>query len=100
MFNLVREDGLLQEQQGKKIFVQKVAAIHYCHNVIIVHGDLKYQTIFQVADRNVKLIEDGFQAKDQSSEEIIITFKYCPKRKPKSTVSAQGHVKCLTLFLP
>ena len=41
------EDGLLQEEEAKKIFGQIVAAANDCHNLYIVHQVIKLQNILR-----------------------------------------------------
>ena len=46
MFDLIGKGGLPQEEDGKKIFRQIVAAIKYCHNLDIVNPDQKSFRIY------------------------------------------------------
>lgn len=57
MFDLIMEDGLPQEEEAKKIFWHIVAAIKYCHNLDIVHPNIKLKNFRKDAEGNVKLID-------------------------------------------
>ncbi|KAL1763625.1 sperm motility kinase W [Sigmodon hispidus] len=58
-FQLIMEKGKLQEEEAQKIFRQIVSAIKYCHNLDIVHRDIKPQNILLDAEGDIKLIDFG-----------------------------------------
>ncbi|KAL1763596.1 sperm motility kinase W, partial [Sigmodon hispidus] len=66
LFQLIMEKGKLQEEEAQKIFRQMVSAIKYCHNLDIIHRDIKPQ--------NILLDAEGSSSKE--TDEKIITGTY------------------------
>ncbi|NP_001371146.1 uncharacterized protein LOC626858 isoform X1 [Mus musculus] len=63
LFDLIQEHGPLQEEEAKHIFGQLVASLKYCHNLNIVHRDIKPQNVLLDEERNVKLTDFGLAIK-------------------------------------
>ncbi|NP_001371145.1 uncharacterized protein LOC382395 isoform X1 [Mus musculus] len=63
LFDLIQEHGPLQEEEAKHIFGQLVASVKYCHNLNIVHRDIKPQNVLLDEERNVKLTDFGLAIK-------------------------------------
>ncbi|XP_034349182.1 putative sperm motility kinase W [Arvicanthis niloticus] len=59
LYEIIEEDGPMQEEEAKKIFGQVVSAVKYCHSLDLVHHDIKPQNILRDEDGNVKLIDFG-----------------------------------------
>lgn len=68
LFEIVKEDGPMQEEEAKKIFGQVVSAIKYCHSLDIIHQDIKPQNVLIDDMGNAKLIDFGLAIKYKSSE--------------------------------
>jgi serine/threonine protein kinase len=49
----------INEPTARRLFLQILAAIDYCHNRNIIHRDIKHRNILLDADSNVKLIDFG-----------------------------------------
>ncbi|XP_063124246.1 putative sperm motility kinase W [Rattus norvegicus] len=62
LYDLIIEDGPLQEEVAKKKFGQIVSAIKYCHTLDIVHRDIKPQNIVEDEDGLMKVIDFGLAA--------------------------------------
>lgn len=58
----IGQTGLLHEGLARKIFSQIVHAMCYCHNLGVVHRDLKPDNIMVDATGNVKIIDFGLGA--------------------------------------
>ncbi len=48
------------ESEARRLFVQVVAAIEYCHDNRVIHRDLKPENVMVDANNQVKLIDFGF----------------------------------------
>ena len=53
----------LKEQRAKKIFLQVVKGISYCHKKNIFHRDIKLENILVLKDDTIKIIDFGFGVK-------------------------------------
>ncbi|XP_028617176.1 putative sperm motility kinase W, partial [Grammomys surdaster] len=63
LFELIQEKGPLQEEEAKTIFGEIVAATKYCHNLGIIHRDIKPQNVLIDAEGTVKLTDFGLSIK-------------------------------------
>ncbi|XP_052021535.1 putative sperm motility kinase W [Apodemus sylvaticus] len=63
LFDFIKENGPLHEEEAKEVFGQIVAAIKYCHNLGIAHRDIKAKNILRDEDGNVKLTDFGLAIK-------------------------------------
>lgn len=66
LFEIIKEDGPMQEEEAKKIFGQVVSAIKYCHSLDIIHQDIKPQNVLIDDMGNAKLIDFGLAIKYRS----------------------------------
>jgi len=66
-----KETYKLSEIEAKRIFIQILTAVRYCHQKGVVHRDLKLENILLDEDKNIKIIDFGFS--------VIVT----PKTKLK-----------------
>ena len=53
----------IKEQRAKKIFLQVVKGISYCHKKNIFHRDIKLENILVLKDDTIKIIDFGFGVK-------------------------------------
>ena len=57
------KDHYIKEQRAKKLFLQVVNGISYCHNKNIFHRDIKLENILVLKDDTIKIIDFGFGVK-------------------------------------
>ncbi|XP_063124250.1 putative sperm motility kinase W [Rattus norvegicus] len=66
LFEIIKEEGPLQEEEAKVTFGQIVSAVKHCHSLDIAHRDIKPQNILRDQGGNVKLIDFGLATKCRS----------------------------------
>nr|AAI45243.1 EG212225 protein [Mus musculus]AAI50734.1 EG212225 protein [Mus musculus] len=66
LFDIIKEDGSMHEEEARRIFGQVVSAVKYCHNQDIVHQDIKAQNILRDEEGNVKIIDFGLAIRCRS----------------------------------
>ncbi|EGW12447.1 Sperm motility kinase [Cricetulus griseus] len=72
--------GRLQEEQAQHIFTQLVCAVHYCHENIIAHRDIKLYNILLDDKGNIKLCDFGLAGRvtsGQGTKGFCGTLEYC-----------------------
>lgn len=62
----------LNEREARRIFLQVVKGIEYCHARCITHRDIKLENILLDKDRNVKIIDFGFSTCVPNDKKIKI----------------------------
>ncbi|VTJ89319.1 Hypothetical predicted protein, partial [Marmota monax] len=55
--------GGMQEEEARRLFLQVVSAVSYCHHKDIMHRDLKPENIMVDARSHARLIDFGFSAR-------------------------------------
>ena len=71
----------LKEERAKKIFLQVVKGISYCHKKNIFHRDIKLENILVLKDDTIKIIDFGFGIKcnkDTYQKLFCGTLSYMP----------------------
>ncbi|XP_064025119.1 testis-specific serine/threonine-protein kinase 2 [Pogoniulus pusillus] len=79
LLNYIRETGAMEEDVACIKFQQLASAIKYCHDLELVHRDLKCENILLNEDLNIKLSDFGF-SKSLSRDEngnIILSQTFC-----------------------
>ncbi|XP_071946341.1 serine/threonine-protein kinase 36-like [Antedon mediterranea] len=72
LFQILEDDGCLQEEQVRSIACQLVSALYYLHSHRILHRDMKPQNILLGKDGSVKLCDFGF-ARAMSINTLVLT---------------------------
>ena len=75
------KDHYIKEQRAKKLFLQVVNGISYCHNKNIFHRDIKLENILVLKDDTIKIIDFGFGVKcnkDAYQKMLCGTPSYMP----------------------
>lgn len=62
----------LEEKEAKKIFLQIVQAISYCHSKNVVHRDIKLENILLDERLTIKIIDFGFSITSPSNKKLNI----------------------------
>ncbi|KAJ1497720.1 Map microtubule affinity-regulating kinase [Coelomomyces lativittatus] len=60
IFDFLVARGRMKEKDARKYFRQIVSAVDYCHQLKIVHRDLKAENLLLDKDLNVKIADFGF----------------------------------------
>jgi len=56
----MKENKKLNEEEAKRIFIQLINGIQYCHSKSIYHRDIKLENIILDSEQNMKIIDFGF----------------------------------------
>ncbi|XP_033099504.1 serine/threonine-protein kinase 36-like [Anneissia japonica] len=72
LFQILEDDGCLQEEQVRSIACQLVSALYYLHSHRILHRDMKPQNILLGKGGAVKLCDFGF-ARAMSINTLVLT---------------------------
>ena len=74
-----QEEKRLKEQEAKRIFIQILGGISYCHSKCVSHRDIKLENILLDENNNVKIIDFGFStimSKDSKNKLYCGTLSY------------------------
>ena len=83
----------LKEQRAKKIFLQIVKGILYCHNKNIFHRDIKLENILVLKDDTIKIIDFGFGIKC-NKDTYQKLFCGTPSYMPPEIVKKEKYIAC------
>ena len=68
LFNYIRSNGKLQEEEARRLFQQLVSALCYCHEHKNVHRDIKLENLLITTDGDLKLSGFGLAGLMQDGE--------------------------------
>ena len=91
------KDHYIKEERAKKIFLQVVNGISYCHKKNIFHRDIKLENILVLKDDTIKIIDFGFGVKcnrDTYQKILCGTPSYMPPEilKKEKYIACYGDV--------
>ncbi|XP_040584178.1 sperm motility kinase Z-like isoform X2 [Mesocricetus auratus] len=81
LFQRIRKGGYLKEDEARRVFVQLLSAIGYCHNEGIVHRDLKPDNVIIDEQGKATIIDFGLGARfrpGQKLERLCGAFQFIP----------------------
>lgn len=64
LFDYITKKGKLKEKEAKRLFIQIVSAIQYCHQKDLVHRDIKAENILLDENKDILLADFGFSGID------------------------------------
>ncbi|XP_074868845.1 testis-specific serine/threonine-protein kinase 2-like [Carettochelys insculpta] len=79
LLEFIKSRGAISEEVARKMFHQLSSAIKYCHDLDVVHRDLKCENLLLDKDFNVKLSDFGFSRRLTRDEngKLILSKTFC-----------------------
>lgn len=79
LLDYIRKVDHLEENLARKLFLQLISAIGYCHLKGVVHRDIKLENILLDSQNNLKLIDFGFARSNMIpvDDEAILSKTFC-----------------------
>ncbi|KAM4707107.1 testis-specific serine/threonine-protein kinase 1-like [Discoglossus pictus] len=79
LLEFIKSRGALPEEVAHKLFMQLVRAVKYCHDMDIVHRDLKCENLLLDKDYNIKLSDFGFARRltRDENDKIMLSKTFC-----------------------
>lgn len=73
LFDYIVAHGYLKENVAKRIFIQILSGVAYCHTMNVIHRDLKPENILLTTNRDVKITDFGL-SNFFSKNELLKTY--------------------------
>ena len=83
----------IKEERAKKLFIQVVKGIQYCHKKNIFHRDIKLENILVLKDDTIKIIDFGFGIKC-NKDTYQKLFCGTPSYMPPEIVKKEKYIAC------
>ncbi|XP_073532285.1 testis-specific serine/threonine-protein kinase 1-like [Phyllobates terribilis] len=77
LLDFIKNRGPLPEDVARKLFHQLATAVKYCHDLDIVHRNLKCENILLDEEFNIKLSDFGFARRIDENHKSILSQRYC-----------------------
>lgn len=79
LLDYIRKVDHLEESLARKLFLQLISAVGYCHLKGVVHRDIKLENILLDSQNNLKLIDFGFARSNMipADDEAILSKTFC-----------------------
>ncbi|XP_073498430.1 testis-specific serine/threonine-protein kinase 1-like [Phyllobates terribilis] len=77
LLDFIKNRGALPEDVARKLFHQLATAVKYCHDLDIVHRDLKCENILLDKDFNIKVSDFGFARRVEEKHKSTLSQTYC-----------------------
>ncbi|KAK3103513.1 hypothetical protein FSP39_019786 [Pinctada imbricata] len=90
LYEYINDRNKLAEKDARRIFRQIVSAVSYCHQMGVVHRDLKLENIVLDSDLNVKIADFGL-SNYYSHTDLLSTFCGSPLYASPEIVNGQPY---------
>ncbi|KAM4049586.1 testis-specific serine/threonine-protein kinase 2 [Anomaloglossus baeobatrachus] len=77
LLEFIKKRGPMPEDVARKLFHQLATAIKYCHDLNIVHRDLKCENILLDTQFNIKLSDFGFARQLEDYNKSVLSKTFC-----------------------
>lgn len=103
MFSYMQKNGVFDEETAKKLFVQMVDAVEFCHRKLrICHHDIKLENCVLDSDFTVKLIDFGFAIEMENDpsagKQLIKIYDGSPAYSPLEILLRRPHDETVDIF--
>lgn len=94
VFEYLRKNSRMNENEARRVFKQMLSAVAYCHSMGVVHRDLKAENVLFTEDMDIKLVDFGFSnyanedtllqtwcgSPPYAAPELFLGEKYCGQK--------------------
>jgi len=102
VFSYMQKNGIFDEETAKKLFIQMVDAVEFCHRKLrICHHDIKLENCVLDDDFTLKLIDFGFaiEMEDSSAgKKLIKIYDGSPAYSPLEILMRRPHDETVDIF--
>ncbi|XP_069601512.1 testis-specific serine/threonine-protein kinase 1-like [Ranitomeya imitator] len=77
LLEFIKNRGPMPEDVARKLFHQLASAVKYCHDLDIVHRDLKCENILLDKEFNIKLSDFGFARRIDDNHKPVLSKTFC-----------------------